>query len=107
MIHVLAQIVVKPGQREKVLEEFLKIVDQVRTEPGCLEYGAAVEIPSGIPVQVPIRDNVIHVIEKWESLEALRQHLQATPLQTFLQQAGPSIEQIVASVLKPVESPVQ
>jgi len=107
MIHVLAQIIVKPGQKEKVLEEFLKIVDQVRAEPGCLEYGAAVEIPSGIPVQPPVRENVIHVIEKWESLEALQQHLQAAPLQTFLQQAGPSIEQIVASVLQPVGPSVQ
>lgn len=101
MIHVIAEIVTKPGQREAVLAEFQKIVNDVRAEPGCLEYGAAIEIKGAIPVQPPARDHVIYVIEKWESLAALQAHLKAAPLQTFLGKAGALIEQITARVLEP------
>lgn len=102
MIHVLAEIVPKPGQKEVVLAEFRKIVEAVRAEPGCLEYGPAEEIDAGLPVQPAPRTEVIHVIEKWESLEALNQHLTAAPLHSFLQAAGPMIERIVARVLQPL-----
>ncbi|HPU05511.1 MAG TPA: putative quinol monooxygenase [Thermogutta sp.] len=102
MIHVIAEIVTKPGQREAVLAEFQKIAPAVRQEPGCLEYGAALETAAGLPVQPPVRDNVITVIEKWESLELLHQHLGAAPLQSFLQKTQHMIESLSARVLSPV-----
>lgn len=101
MIHVIAEIVTKPGQRDTVLAEFRKIVNDVRAEPGCLEYGAAIEMKEAIPVQPPARDNVVYVVEKWESLAALQADLKAAPLQSFLDRAGSLIEQIIARVLEP------
>ena len=42
MIHVIALITAKPGQRDTVLEAFRGNVAAVRAEEGCIEYGAAV-----------------------------------------------------------------
>jgi len=103
VIHVIAEIIAKPGQRDAVLAAFQEIAPAVRQEPGCLEYGAALEIPAGLPVQPPVRDNVIVVVEKWASLESLHQHLQAAPLQSFLQKTQGMIESLTARVLNPAD----
>jgi len=103
VIHVIAEIIAKPGQRDAVLAAFQEIAPAVRQEPGCLEYGAALEIPAGLPVQPPVRENVIVVVEKWASLELLHQHLQAAPLQSFLQKTQGMIESLTARVLNPAD----
>jgi quinol monooxygenase YgiN len=77
VIYVIATIEVAQGQREAFLAEFRKVVPLVRAEAGCLEYAPALDQPTGIPAQIPARENVVIVMEKWESLEALRAHLQA------------------------------
>ncbi len=77
MIHVLATIEVAPGKRDAFLAEFNRIVPLVRAEAGCIEYGPAVDIATGLGAQPPVRDNVVTAIEKWESLDALRAHLAA------------------------------
>ena len=41
MIHVIAVITAKPGQRESILTHFRANVPAVRAEKGCIEYGAA------------------------------------------------------------------
>jgi len=103
MIQVIAEIVTKPGQRDAVIAEFQNIVADVRKEPGCVEYGAATEISAGLPVQPPLRENVVIVVEKWASLDALHQHLQAPPLQSFLQRTQDMLESLSARVLQPVD----
>lgn len=77
MIHVIATVETAEGQREAFLAEFRKVVPLVRAEKGCLEYGPAVDVDAGISVQDPLRSNVVTIIEKWDSLEALRAHLGA------------------------------
>jgi quinol monooxygenase YgiN len=77
MIYVIATIEVVQGQREAFLAEFRKVMPLVRAEAGCLEYAPALDLPTDLPAQVPARENVVTVVEKWESLEALRAHLQA------------------------------
>ena len=44
MIHVVAVITAKPGQRENILAHFRANVPAVRAEKGCIEYGAAVDL---------------------------------------------------------------
>jgi quinol monooxygenase YgiN len=78
VIHVIATIEVAQGKREAFLTEFRKVVPLVRAEAGCLEYAPALDLPTDIPAQAPARENVVTVVEKWESLEALRAHLQAS-----------------------------
>src|SRR5438445_3056689 len=93
MIHVIATIEVAPGRREAVLAEFHKIVPLVRAEAGCLEYGPTVDVPSGLAAQVPPRDNVITVVEKWASLDALHAHTVAPHMTEY----RPRVKDLVVS----------
>lgn len=54
----------------------------MRAEPGCIEYSPAIDVHSGLALQGDeMRENVVMIIEKWESLEALHTHLK-TPHMT-------------------------
>ena len=77
MIHVIATIEVTPGRRDAFLAEFHRLVPLVRAEAGCQEYGPAVDLPADIATQAPPRPDVVIVVEKWDSLDALKAHLAA------------------------------
>jgi quinol monooxygenase YgiN len=49
MIYVIATVAVAEGRRLDFLKEFHKVVPHVRAEKGCIEYGAAVDLPTDIP----------------------------------------------------------
>ena len=74
MIHVVATITLKPGVRGPYLEVFRWLTPLVRAEAGCIEYQATVDVPTTIPVQDGPRPDVVTVIEKWASVEALYAH---------------------------------
>jgi len=101
MIHVIATVELAEGKREAFLEEFRKVVPLVRAEPGCLEYGAAVDVPTGIPVQGPPRENVVTIVEKWESVEALRAHLQAPHMLAYRPKVKDFVVGVKLHVLEP------
>jgi quinol monooxygenase YgiN len=75
IIHVIATMEVKEGKRDAFLAEFHKVQPKVLAEVGCIQYEPAIDIKTAIPVQAPVRDHHIAIIEKWESLEALYTHL--------------------------------
>lgn len=102
MIHVIATITVKPGARDALLAEFHRIVPLVRAEAGCIEYGPAVDVASGLPVQAALRDSVVVVIEKWASLEALKAHTQATHMADYRVRVKDLVESVHLQVLAPV-----
>jgi quinol monooxygenase YgiN len=77
MIHVIATIEIAPGRREDFLAAFQELVPDVRAEKGCLEYGPAIDLATSIADQPSPREDVVTVIEKWESVEALKAHLEA------------------------------
>ena len=77
MIHVIASIEIQSGERDAFLEAFHEIVAPVRAEQGCIEYGPAIDLATDIPAQSPVRSDVVTVVEKWESLEHLKAHLDA------------------------------
>ena len=101
MIHVIATIELVPGRRAEFLVEFRKNVPLVEAEAGCLEYGPAIDFPSGFPRQVPIRENVVTVVEKWESLAALQAHLVAPHMQTYRERVKDWIVGASLQVLEP------
>ena len=74
MVHVLAMITAKPGQRDAVLEVFRANVPAVRAEDGCIEYGAAVDVDVLGRFQAMLGPDSFVVIEKWASAEALKAH---------------------------------
>lgn len=74
MIHVIAVITAKPGQRENILKAFRANVPAVKAEAGCIEYGAAIDIANGPNIQAKYGPDTFVVIEKWESMAALAAH---------------------------------
>ena len=101
MIHVIATIELAPGKREAFLEEFRKLIPLVRAEAGCLEYGAAVDTPSGLSIQIPERANVVTVVEKWESVEALLAHSQAPHMAAYRPKVKDLVRGTQLQVLQP------
>ena len=77
MIHVIATIEVAEGKRNDFLKIVHKVVPKIRAEEGCLEYGPTIEIPTGFKAQIPVRENVVTMVEKWADLKALEAHLSA------------------------------
>jgi len=75
MIYVIATVELNQGGKEKYLAELKQVTPSVLKEKGCLEYGPTVDVPTGIPIQVPQRENVVTLIERWESVDALKAHL--------------------------------
>ena len=101
MIHVIATIKVAPGKRAAFLAEFRRIVPLVRAEAGCLEYGPAIDVASGISVQDPVREDVVIAVEKWESLEALRAHLSAAHMLEYRGRVRDFVTGVQLQVLQP------
>lgn len=103
MLHVIATIEVNAGTRNRFLEEFRKLVPLVRAEMGCLEYGAAVDLAIELSVPVFLRGNVVTVIEKWASPDALRAHLGAPHMNEYRTKVKEFVAQVRLQVLTPVE----
>jgi quinol monooxygenase YgiN len=102
MIHVIATIKLVPGTREPFLKEFRLVTEHVRAEPGCIEYGAAVDEPTSLAVQEFAGDDVIVVVEKWESVAALQAHTSAPHMTDYRQRVGDYVEGVRLMVLRPV-----
>ena len=102
MIHVIATIEIAPGKREAFLAEFRRVVPLVRAEAGCLEYGPAVDVASGLAGQGPPRADVVTVVEKWESLDALRAHLGAPHMLEYRGRVKDLVAGVRLQVLQPV-----
>lgn len=63
MIHVIAVISAKPGQREKILGALRDNSAAVRAEKGCIEYNPVVDAEFG-SFQTPLDSDTLMVIEK-------------------------------------------
>ena len=103
MIVVLATIELQPGQREAFLNEFRQIVPKVRAEAGCIEYFPAVDVASGIAAQAGPRDDVVVVVEKWESIPALEAHLIAPHMMDYRPKVKPLVKGTSLQILQPAE----
>lgn len=101
MIHVIATIEVAEGRRDDLLNEFRKLAPVVRAEAGCIEYGAAVDLETDIPRQAPIRRDGLTVIEKWESLDALKAHLAAPHMAEYRETVVDLVAGASLQILKP------
>jgi quinol monooxygenase YgiN len=74
MIHVLAIVTAKPGQRAAILEAFRANRPAVLAEDGCIEYDAAVDTEGAGRIQTPLGADTLVVVEKWRDLDALKAH---------------------------------
>lgn len=101
MIHVLAVITAKPGQRDAILEAFQANVPAVKSEQGCIEYGAAIDMPNGPGFQVQYGPDAFVVIEKWESMDALKAHGAAPHMAAYSARTKDLVASRVIHILSP------
>ena len=103
MIVVLATIELKPGKREDFLREFRLIIPKVRAEQGCVEYFPAIDAVSGIAAQGTPREDVVVVVEKWESIPALETHLIAPHMMEYRPKVKDFVKRVSLQILTPAE----
>jgi quinol monooxygenase YgiN len=101
MVHVIAVITAKPGQRESILTHFRANVPAVRAEKGCIEYGAAVDLDPALKFQTAFGPDTFVVVEKWESPDALKAHAAAPHMAAYAAKTKDSIASRVIHILQP------
>ena len=101
MVHVIAVITAKPGKRAEILAAFRANVPNVHAEKGCIEYGAAIDADPALPIQKKWGDDTFLVVEKWESMEALKAHAAAPHMAAY----GAKTKELIASRVIHILSP--
>ncbi len=101
MIHVIAVISAKPGMRDAVLQAFQANVPAVKAEQGCIEYGAAVDIENGPKFQTQYGADTFVVIEKWESIDALKAHAAAPHMAAYAAKTKEMLASRAIHILSP------
>ncbi len=101
MIHVIAVISAKPGMRDSILQAFQANVPAVKAEQGCIEYGAAVDFENGPKFQRPYGADTLVIIEKWESIDALKAHAAAPHMASYAAKTKEMIESRLIHILSP------
>ena len=93
MIHVIAVITAKPGKREEILKHARANLAAVRAEKGCIEYGPVVDADNALPFQTKLGPDTFMVVEKWESMDALKAHAAAPHMAAY----GAKTKEFIAS----------
>jgi len=101
MIHVLAIITAKPGQREAILREFRANIPAVRAEKGCIEYGPAIDAEGMGGFQTKFGPDSFVVLEKWESTDTLKAHAAAPHMAAYAAKTKDMIASRAIHVLSP------
>lgn len=101
MIHVIAVITAKPGQRDKILEHFRANVPAVKAEQGCIEYGAAIDAENALSFQTKWGPDTFLVVEKWASMDALKAHAAAPHMAAYGAKTKEFIASRIIHILQP------
>lgn len=102
MIHVIATIDLFEGGREAFLAEMKQVVPKVLAEEGCIDYGPTADVETNLDAQPDARPNVITMVEKWESLEALEAHLIAPHMLEYRSKVTDVVKGVSLQILEPV-----
>src|SRR5690242_2704499 len=101
MIHVIATIEIAPGRRDDFLQQFRKLMPKVHAEKGCVEYGPAIDVDTGLAVQEPTRNDVVVVIEKWADIPSLKAHLTQPHMNDYREAVKDMLRGLRLQVLQP------
>jgi quinol monooxygenase YgiN len=103
MIHVVAIITAKPGQRESILQAFRANMPAVRAEDGCIEFGPAIDTEGLGSFQTKFGPDTFVVIEKWRDPAALKAHAGSPHMAAYAAKVKDLIAGRVIHVLSPAE----
>jgi len=101
MIHVIAVITAKPGKRNDILQHARANLAAVRAEKGCIEYGPVLDAENALPFQTKLGPDTFMVVEKWESMDALKAHAAAPHMAAY----GAKTKKMIASRVIHILSP--
>ncbi len=101
MLHVIATIEIHPGNRDAFLTEFHQIVPAVLAETGCVAYGPTLDAESDLSQQTLKGENVVTIIEQWESLDALKAHLTAPHMLAYRERVKDLVANTTLHLLNP------
>lgn len=101
MVHVIATIELNSGTRDKFLAEFRKLVPEVKAEVGCIEYGPTVDADTDIAIQYKLGPDRVVVVEKWETVAALKAHGVAPHMQAYRAKVKEYVKGMELRVLSP------
>jgi quinol monooxygenase YgiN len=104
MIHVIATVHLKSGKRDDFLRELMSIVPLVCAEQGCLEYSPSLDLKTSLPTQAVPREDVVVIVERWESMECLEAHLVAPHMLQYRSKVRDFIASVQLQILQPVKS---
>jgi quinol monooxygenase YgiN len=100
-VHVIAIITARPGRRAELLQVFQANVPNVHAEEGCIEYVATVDAEGAGSIQTRFGEDTYVVVEKWESLDALKAHGAAPHMAAYAAKTKELIARRVIHVLSP------
>ena len=100
MISVVATITAREGGLPELLEHINDNLPSVRAEHGCIEYLPMVDAESGMAAQVN-DSNVVIMLEKWETMEALHDHAIAPHMLDYREQVKDIVRSVSLKVLEP------
>ncbi len=99
MINVIATVHVKKGKVQEFIKLFKTIVPKVRAEKGCINYFPAIDLKTGLPPQ-ELDENVVTIMERWESLEDLMVHISAPYMAEHLEKEKDLVVKSSIKILK-------
>ena len=101
MVHVIAVITAKPGQRDAILKEARANLAAVRAEKGCIEYGPVVDAEPAPSFQTKLGPDTFMVVEKWSDMEALKAHAAAPHMAAYAAKVKDLIAKRTIHILSP------
>lgn len=100
MLTVIAEICVRPGQRQTVMQAIERITPTVLDEEGCGQYQMLVDHVSPVPWKQHSPDSIF-MLEHWASLRHLEQHQQAPHMEAHRAAIKGNVLDVRIFVLEP------
>jgi len=101
MITVIASITVKEERKSEFIKLVKANVPAVLAEAGCIEYAPTVDLVTGLPPQT-LEADVVTIIEKWQSVTALKDHLAAPHMRRYRERVKEMVTGVTIKVLQAV-----
>ena len=83
------------------VEVFKSNIPNVLEENGCIEYTPHIDFPTCLPPQ-ELNNNVVTIIEKWDSLDDLKTHLSAPHMLVYKEKVKDLVDKVSLKILNEV-----
>ena len=101
MLYLLAILTAKPGMRDALLAEVNAVVPASLAEKGCLEYCPTIDVEGWTGRQNKLGPDTLVLVEKYESVEALNEHIASPHIRSYQVKSKDLIESRVIYMLTP------